>query len=180
MQKQPALKPVDIAIAIALAARAESRAATYSELGARLGISSSTSHQGVSRLQSAGLLRPGSWEPNARALRNFLVYGVRHAFPPAIGREVKGIPTAHAGPVLKDAFDSSKPVVWPDTHGEVRGTGLTPLYPQATSLPERAPEVYSMLTLVDALRVGQARERKAAIEALEKALGISGQPTDAE
>ncbi len=178
MGKQEALKPVDVAIALALAVRSEAQAATYSELGQTLGVSSSTTHEAVRRLQNAGLLRAGTREPNAQALRNFLVYGVRHAFPPAMSREVKGVPTAHAGPILKDAFDSSKPVVWPDAHGPVRGTGLTPLYPQATSLPERAPEVYGMLTLVDALRVGQARERKAAAEALEQVLGVRQEVAD--
>ena len=60
--------------------------------------------------------------------------------------------------------------MWPEARGSVRGTSLTPLYPKATALPEREPEVYNALTLVDALRVGQARERTAALAALDAML----------
>jgi hypothetical protein len=81
------------------------------------------------------------------------------------------VPTAHSGPVLKEFFDSTKPVVWPDSQGKMRGMSLTPLYPKATELPDSAPDIYNLLTLVDALRVGQARERQAALAALDRALG---------
>ncbi|MBK8003901.1 MAG: winged helix-turn-helix domain-containing protein [Gemmatimonadetes bacterium] len=179
MPKQEVLKPADLVVALALAVRGETAAMTYAGLGQALGLSSSTTHEAVRRLQAAGLLRPGTREPNAHALRDFVVYGVRHAFPPVLGREVQGVPTAHAGPIFRDVIDSSMPIVWPDAHGPVRGTGLTPLYPQATRLPERAPQVYELLTLVDALRVGRARERRVAVEALEKLLGVKGVPAAA-
>jgi hypothetical protein len=70
-------------------------------------------------------------------------------------------------------FHSEKPIVWPDAKGSIRGTGLAPLYPKATELPERNPAVYAALTLVDAMRVGQARERNAAMHALDQLLGMS-------
>jgi hypothetical protein len=56
----------------------------------------------------------------------------------------------------------------------VRGTSLAPLYPAATTLPERAPEVYRLLTLVDAVRVGRARERGAALAAIDRRLSTGG------
>ena len=120
------------------------------------------------------MLRPETHEPNLRELRNFLVHGVKHAFPASLGREVRGVPKAHAGPVLRKLFNSTKPVVWPDPHGTVRGTSLTPLYPKATELPEWNPKLYSVITLLDAMRVGQARDRNAALAALDDALGITG------
>lgn len=73
-------------------------------------------------------------------------------------------------------FHSEKPIVWPDAKGSVRGTGLAPLYPKATELPERNPAVYAALTLVDAMRVGQARERNAAMHALDQLLGMKQEP----
>lgn len=172
MKKQGALKPLDVAVALTLAIRHDRPRSTFSELGHTLGLSSSTAFESVERLQQSGLLRAGTREPNIHELRNFLVHAVRHAFPPILGREVKGVPTAHSGPPLSSLFDSSQPVVWPDIHGQSRGTALAPLYPKATQLPARAPEIYSALTLVDALRVGQARERSAAQAALDKVLGI--------
>jgi hypothetical protein len=47
---------------------------------------------------------------------------------------------------------------------------VTPLYAAAVRLPERCPSLYESLALVDALRVGQARERKLAVEALAQKL----------
>jgi MarR family len=168
MDKQDALRPLDIPVALALAFSKEPSTATFSQVGLVLGMSSSTVFQSVKRLEAAGLVRPGTKEPNQLALREFLTHGVRYAFPPALGREVRGVPTAHSGPALQDMFDAEQPMVWPDVDGQVRGTALAPLYPKAVELPERAPEIYWALTLVDAIRAGQARERKAAIEALEQ------------
>ncbi len=169
--KQESLKPVDVAVALLLALKQGGPSATYSELGSTLGVSSSTTHESVDRLQKSGLLRSGTREPNLHALRNFLVHGVRHAFPPTLGRTAKGVPTAHSGPSLSEHFESTTPIVWPDSDGSVRGTSLAPLYPSATQLPTRAPMLYDALTLIDALRVGQARERSAALSALDKVLG---------
>ena len=170
MNKQDALKPVDIAIVLALGVRPGDSVPTYSVLAAALGVSASTAHESVRRLQRSGLLLPESLQPNVTLLLNFLEYGIRCAFPPSLGRVVRGVPTAHAGPALAQLFDATDPVVWPDLDGSIRGTGLTPLYPNATALPGHEPEIYDALTLVDALRVGQARERAAALAALRQAL----------
>ena len=173
MKKQDTLKPIDLVVAISLALRNHATG-TYSELAEVLGVSASTAFEAVQRLQRAGLIRPGSREPNVRALRNFLAHGAKPAFPPALGREVQGVPTAHAAPALRHLFDSDKPVVWPSAKGSARGTSLTPLYPRAVELPTHSPSLYNALALVDALRVGQARERNAAMSALDDALGVSG------
>jgi DNA-binding Lrp family transcriptional regulator len=170
MNKQDTLKPVDLVVALALAIAPEGTGSTFSQLGQIVGVSSSTAFEAVQRLQRAGLLRPGTRDPNRHALRNFLEYGVRHAFPPSLGPEARGVATAYSGPELSAQFDIAKPIVWPDRGRSVHGTALTPLFPQATSLPERAPDLYNALTLVDALRVGRARERTAAMEALDRLL----------
>lgn len=168
MAKHDTLRPADLAIVLTLAVRKGAPKTSYGKLGQLLGLSSSTVFEGVQRLEAAGLLHPGTREPNRHVLRNFIEHGAKHAFPPTLGREKRGVPTAHSGPLLRELFDEGQAVVWPDAEGPVRGTALEPLYPNAITLPERAPEVYSALTLVDALRVGQARERKAALAELER------------
>lgn len=173
MKKQDTLRPVDLAVVLTLAVKTANPGPTYDQLGQALGLSSSTSFKSVQRLQSAGLLRPESREPNRMVLMQFLEHGVRCAFPPSIGREVRGVPTAHAGPTLSAFFDSAKPYVWPDLDGTVRGTGLAPLYPKAPDLARSEPEIYNVLTLVDALRVGEARERNLALDALRTRLGVT-------
>lgn len=170
INKQDTLRPADLVVALTLAVRRDATTATFSQLGAILDLSASTVHEAVQRLQAAGLVRPRTREPNRWALRNFVEHGARYAFPPAFGGEVRGVPTAHSGPGLQDEFDTEPAVVWPDVKGQVRGRALAPLYPKATSLPSRAPEVYHALTLVDAVRGGRARERNAAVAALNELL----------
>jgi DNA-binding Lrp family transcriptional regulator len=170
MFEQDTLKPVDMAVAIGLAVEPVEATPTYAEMGARLHLSPSTVHQSVRRLQAAGLLRPGTRQPNRSALREFVTHGLRYAFPPALGPTARGVPTAHSGPPLRDLFDAADALVWPHPGGTMRGASIAPLYPGATSLPERAPEVYRLLTLLDAIRAGRARERNAAIAAFNGAI----------
>lgn len=67
-------------------------------------------------------------------------------------------------PVLPNA------IVWPHPEGEVRGESLEPLYPSAVDAARLDQGLYECLALVDALRVGRARERKLAIDLLAKRL----------
>lgn len=167
------LRPVDLVVALSLARNRDGKARTFSQHGADLGLSASTVHQALQRLRAAGLVRPGTREPNLRALRDFLAHGVKYAYPAVLGREMRGVPTAHSGPALRDMFDDAHPLVWPDADGPSRGTAMAPLYPNAVSLPKTDPALYDVLTLVDALRVGQARERNAALAMLSKVLGVT-------
>lgn len=172
MYKQDTLKPTDVVVALALAVQEGNSDPTFGSLAADLGISSSTAFKAVRRLGAAGLMRPGTRQPNRTALRQFVAHGIRHAFPPILGREARGVPTAYAAPALRDRFVVEQGVVWPDVRGSERGLALVPLYPQATKLPERAPQVYRMLTLIDAVRIGRARERSAALVELDGLLGV--------
>jgi hypothetical protein len=63
--------------------------------------------------------------------------------------------------------------VWPSATGEASGPAVTPLVPNAVELVQRAPRVADLLAVVDALRVGRARERAAAVDALTEQL-LSG------
>jgi hypothetical protein len=174
VNKQDTLRPIDFVVALTLAVRKTAPQATYAQLGEMLGVSSSTTFASVGRLERSGMLRPGTREPNLRELHGFIEFGVKHVFPAAMGPEVRGVPTAYSAPVLKKRIDSTKAIVWPAAQGSVRGTALKPLYPQAPDLAIREPQIYDALTLVDALRVGRARERKAALEVLDEAIGVKG------
>jgi len=170
MSRIAPLKPVDLVVSLRLAEVPEAK---YEQLSADLGISSSTAHASVRRLQEAGLLRPGSRVVNRLALREFLEHGVRYAFPARPGAEVRGVPTAHAAPSLAAHIVAQDALVWPSASGSSIGRAITPLYPQATELPQRCPSVYESLALVDALRVGRVRERKLAREELERKLALA-------
>lgn len=162
-----ALRPYDVAVAIALATKPHD---PYPALALRLGMSISTAHAAVKRLLLAGLLRQlphangrPTYAVNMRALLEFLVHGVRYAFPAPIGAHHFGAPTAHSGPALSAHFVLSEPLVWAAPHGSIAagvgGATIAPLLPRAAELVDRDPALYAILTAVDALRVGRARER---------------------
>ena len=98
------------------------------------------------------------------ALLEFLVHGARYAFPPVQGALTRGVPTAYAAAPLNTVIAPSTdpPPVWPHARGTVRGLSLVPLYPSVPEAALRDPQLYAVLALLDALRVGQARERDAA------------------
>jgi DNA-binding Lrp family transcriptional regulator len=161
------LRPQDVAVALQLTIQPEP---TFAALAERLGISQGDAHNAVKRLDVARLVRSGTRTVAARALLDFLTHGVPHAFAAVLGPVTRGVATAHAGPPLARLFGSTDPVVWPSALGSARGASLAPLYPAAVGLPGRNGELYELLTLVDALRVGQARERKAAVDLLRERL----------
>lgn len=156
------LRPLDVVVALDVALSGQ---ATFSKMSQDLAISPSTAHQAVQRLLAAGLLRKssGGLSPNLAALEEFLLHGVRYAFPASRMRRQRGVPTAHAAPVLRDTLDHTlEPVVWPSARGQVVGTAVEPLLDSAPDLAERRPALYDALTLVDAMRLGTARDREVA------------------
>jgi hypothetical protein len=161
------LRPVDVAVAVRLA---QTPGATFESLSADLLMSTSTAHAAVKRLEAAHLAVPGSRRTNRLALREFLAHGVRYAFPAILGGQAQGVPTAHSAPPLSARIVATDPVVWPARKGTLRGASLTPLLARAAELPDHCPQLYEALALVDALRIGRAREREMAAAELEKHL----------
>ncbi|SHN00304.1 hypothetical protein SAMN02787076_02850 [Rhizobacter sp. OV335] len=85
----------------------------------------------------------------------------------------RGMPTAIAGPSLRQHFDLSNAVlpVWPDAQGDTYGPSLTPLHHTAPTASRLDEKLFDVLTLLDALRIGAARERELASTMLLERLG---------
>ena len=110
---------------------------------------------------------------NRSAFLEFLIHGVRYSFPPERGALTPGVPTGYAAPPLKKQINSGgddPPPVWPYAKGPVRGYSFSPLHKNAPEAALDDPKLYELLSLVDAVRDGRARERNAAIHELEKRL----------
>jgi hypothetical protein len=71
---------------------------------------------------------------------------------------------------LLESVYADLPVVWPHPEGTIRGESLEPLYPTAVDAALRDPALYECLALVDALRIGRARERDLAGQLLRQRL----------
>lgn len=175
------LKPQDILVLLKLVATPEDSACSYGRLATELQMSPSEVHQAIKRARQSRLVS----QETRTALNNtavakaefleFLVHGLKYCFPPILGGETRGVPTAHAAPVLSSLFaDNGLPPVWPDPDGSVRGLEFSPLYRTVPAACAKDGQLYDLLALVDAIRGGRARERHLAEEELKKRLLAGG------
>lgn len=158
VMEQKSLRAVDLGVALRLEHRPDEH---YEDLAHALGLSLSASHRSVQRLQSSGLLLPGARRVNRSALLEFLVHGARYAFPASLGADVRGVPTAGSLPALREHLPEGLNAVWPSAEGRLRGPALAPLYNGAPVAALQDERLHRLLALVDVLRIGQPRERRA-------------------
>lgn len=166
------LKPQDVVVLLKLALLSDEARWSYKTLAATLGMSPSEVHAAVRRATHAGLMNAAHRRPNRAALEELLVHGVRYVFAAERGGLTRGLPTAHAAPALAGEFvpDDDLPPVWPDPDGTVRGESIEPLYPSVPRAARADERLYEGLALIDAIRIGRARERKLAAQRLHKLL----------
>src|SRR5262249_37074704 len=129
-----------------------------------LALSPSQVHASLKRLERSRLIDPQSSRPLLKAVEEFLIHGVKYAFPVARGGAARRVPTAYAAPPLREQITGSGdlPPVWPAAEGKVRGVALEPLHRAAVKAARQDPTVHELLALIDALRDGRARERQLA------------------
>lgn len=137
-----------------------------------LGMSQSEVSESVGRSKYARLLDPKGKSVYKMALMEFLQYGLRYVFPVKPGPVVRGIPTAHSTSPLNDQIQSKEHYVWPYGKGTIRGHSILPLYPSAPEAALKDGKLHALLALVDAMRVGRAREKELAVDELKKRLGL--------
>lgn len=161
-------RPLDLVVALRLL----QPAGTLALIADELALSPSQVHASLRRLDLAGLLRGDQRATNARGLLEFLLHGVRYAFPAQRGPLRDGVPTAYSAAPLNATVDATDVVVWPAPGhpARVRGFSVTPLFARAPLLVDRSPQTFRLLTIVDALRLGDPRVRAYARAALEHEL----------
>lgn len=168
------LKPQDICVLLKIVAVGPSPW-SYSQLAYELGMSASEVHAGVRRAADAGLLRvdEGWGIPQPLALDELLVHGVRYVWPAEHLGPALGVTTGAWAAPLQGRFTdlTEPPLVWPDPQGEVRGSGVVPLYKSVPVAVKRDARLYELLALVDAIRLGPAAVRTVAVQELRIRLG---------
>ena len=141
------------------------------QLASDLWLSPSQVHASLKRLGRSRLIEAQTSRPVLRAVEEFLIHGVKYAFPAQRGEATRGMATAHAAPPLKaQIVESDLPPVWPDAEGEVRGVTLEPLHKAAPKAARKDPTLYELLALIDAVRDGRVRERQLAEKELSARL----------
>jgi hypothetical protein len=166
------LKPQDLLVLLKLVVLKDAPW-TLASVAASLAMSTSEVHGALSRAANAGLYASKRRRPNRAALQEFFAHGVRYAFAPKRLGMTRGVPTAFSAPgISPELVPPEVPLVWPDPEGTVRGEGIEPLYASAPKAARNDPALYHLLALVDALRVGGARERRVTAPLLAKELGV--------
>ncbi len=154
------LKPQDILILLKITAR-QSSEWSYAFIAGELFMSASEVHAGLKRASAARLFHSENRTIFKKALIEFLIHGVKYAYPPVRAGRTRGIPTAYAAPPLCDLITQTddNPPVWPFPKGKVSGYEFSPLYRSVPYAALKDKRLYELLVLVDAIRDGRARER---------------------
>lgn len=167
MRKHNGMRPQDIAILVKIISFRD-EAWQLSTLSSSLFISISEVSESLNRSRLAKLIDYEKKKINRQNLIEFLEHGIKYVFPQQPGSMVRGIPTAHSHPFLKNYFISEMNFVWPDPKGEIMGLLIEPLYPKQIHAAKSDDEFYKLMSLIDVIRVGKIRETKFAITELKK------------
>jgi hypothetical protein len=169
------LKPQDVLVLIKILTAYKNDSWRYSDLAKDLGMSQSEVHSAIKRAELAKLYDPLTKRPIRSHLGEYLISGVRFAFPAIPGKEAVGIPTAHSAPPLNKTIVSEKGdvYVWPSRSGKIKGLSIEPLYRAVPNACAKDRELHIFFALVDALRVGRAREVDLAKKLLQEKLATS-------
>lgn len=135
-------------------------------------VAQSQVHASLKRTEAARLISPTSKRIFRKGLAEFLIHGVKYAFPPDRGGMTRGILTGYAAPPLRDLImqPDAPPPVWPHPEGTVRGCEFEPLDRRAPTAALKDPKLYELLVLVDAIREGRPRETDLATAILKERL----------
>jgi hypothetical protein len=167
MRKHNGMRPQDVAILLKIVSR-DSENWQLAEIANSLRISLSETSESLNRSRIAGLIDYKKKKVNRQNLMEFLEHGVRYVFPQEPGTMVRGIPTAHSHISMKKNFISDIDYVWPDNKGKIVGLKIEPFYPKQVEAVNEDETYHMLLSLVDVIRVGKAREVKYAVKELRK------------
>lgn len=167
------MSPLDVVVLLKLISLGD-QPWNQKTLADALRISQSEISKSFARSRYAGLLDSTGKKVRRLALFEFLRYGIAYVFPQQSGAVVRGIATAHSAAPLNESIQSCEYYVWPTGKGNLSGHSIVPLYPSVVDAVQNNSKLHELLALVDALRVGRAREKELAISELQKRI-VSGE-----
>lgn len=171
MSNSALLKSHDIAIALKMVAN-KKKNWRQSDLAHDLLISQGEIAKSIKRLKQSGIILIDTLSESQ--LKKCLLYALPFMFPVEPGAVTLGVPTAISAPGLKKIVVSSggleSTYIWPHSEGKVLGQSIKPLYKNLPAAALKDKRFYFLLSALDVVRTGRAREKKAATKILEKEL----------
>jgi hypothetical protein len=171
MRKFNGLRPQDVALLLKLVTQSH-QSWLGKDLAQALHLSASEVSEALARCRFSRLLAvdPHALVVQRHALLDFLFYGLPYAFAVQPGAPARGLATGASAPPLVQPFGPEPVYVWPGAIGSQWGVAVEPLYPQAPAAAQQDSQLYGLLALTDALRLGRPREVKLARQLLEQQL----------
>lgn len=169
MRKHNGMRPQDLVILLKICTLDQANW-QLAVLASSLHISISEVSESLHRSQFGGLIDGTKKRVNRQNLYEFLCHGLRFVYPVQPGGLVRGIPTAHSHPFLKEKFVSSVFYVWPDPQSDFMGYQIDPLYSKQVEAVKGDSDLFLLLALTDVLRTGKVREVQFAKEELKRLL----------
>lgn len=145
-------------------------------LAEQLGVGKTEVNKAINRCIAVGMTnldhRTNRPKVNLKALREFIVYGLKYVFPANPAEITRGIPTSFAAPVLEGQLMTAGETihVWPDARGKNKGQSVEPLFKSVPYAVKHDRLLYEYLALVDAIRLGSPREAALAERLLKERL----------
>lgn len=170
MKEHKGMRPQDIVILLKVISLGDEDW-YLKDVAAQLNISNSEVSESVNRSVIGGLIEDDKRTVQREDLLEFLVYGVKHVFPALEGRLVRGMPTAFSASVLSNEFVVEDPYIWPAKGFSTKGISIDPLYHTVPGACKEDGQLYELLALTDALRMGA--KSKVIVDLLSQKMGIS-------
>jgi hypothetical protein len=161
------MKPQDLVILLKIIVLGKSPW-RITDLASSLFLSQSEVSKALERMVYSGLIDEDKKEPSRSALYDLISTSIQYIFPIKPGQVLKGIATAHSSNPLKSKIVSNNNYVWPHVDGKMRGESIEPLYKNLPKAALADEKLHELLSLVDAIRVGKAREQKLALAEIKK------------
>lgn len=169
MKESVSLKPHDIAIAIKILLEKKSDWRQV-DISQELGLSQSEVAKSLKRLNFAGIEL--GRRINKTALLDLILHGIKYIYPTKPGALGFGLPTSISAPAHKNSVvNDSEVFIWPFPNGEIRGQIIDPFYKNIAKAALKDRDFYDIMSAIDILRIGKARERSYAQKFIEKRIG---------
>ncbi len=169
--KNSYLKPQDIIVLLKILVKKDETWRII-DLSYELNISSGEISNALERLRSSSLISSDKKTVLLSNLKEFLIHGLKYAFPAKLGSIERGIATAHSVGKLQKKIVSDTKYIWPDANGDTKGLSVSPLYKNASEASIKDPKLHLLLALIDSIRIGKVREQVIAKQLLEKEIKL--------
>lgn len=167
MKKHNGMRPHDIVILLKIVAKGKQEW-FMKDIANELFISNSEVSESLNRSALAGLIASDKKRVMKGALLEFIISGLKYVYPQQPSALVRGVVTAHSAKPLSKTIQSEEIYVWPYAEGNQRGFSIEPLHPNVPKAVLKDYILHELLSLVDAIRLGNVREQKLAAIELEK------------